>query len=277
MHRILRKRLLVFRPLAGVVLQDDLIVVVGALRVAVNSVGYRQVAATVALAECRTERDAVEAAATETVVGLLAEYGRHLRLVVFEDRRQIHRRHDAVLLGTHALARDFIDVENRYVERIFELFVRFFAFEDAFAYRVVLVFERTVEPAVLVVEFQTSEVSEKSRYRADDVARHVGLDENRREREVHVFALGVHRDALHVSGFPDSGVDVQRKRILRLRACAAGECQRKKKRKDFFHFISGLVIACFICVRCRTRSSCPNIRCCSRSAPNPRGSPARRT
>ena len=114
-RRLLRQRLRHGGKSAPVVLQDDLIIVIGAREVAVDAVADHQHGRGIRRgAEHGAERRAVNPAATVTVI--LSVHA--LAVVILHHVGQPHGGHDAVLFRVHRGAGDFVHVKNRHIERV---------------------------------------------------------------------------------------------------------------------------------------------------------------
>lgn len=198
MHAALRKGRFVTPPLAGVVLQQHLIIVVGTVGLAVNAVGDGKIVSAAPLAEARAETHAVDAATPEAV--RLAPLGRlDLGQIILQHGRETDGGHYAVLLGIHVHARNAVDVEHRDIESVVEPPIAPLHAQDPLADGVVLILQGAVHAAVLVVEVEASEVPQKPLDRADHVALQIGLDQHGGVGVVDIPPLGVDGDALNMA------------------------------------------------------------------------------
>ena len=107
--------MLVPLPAGDVVSEEHLVVIVGALRVAIYSVGHVEQVLAVLLTRCRGEGDAVDARASEAVFHLataVADAG----AVVSKRFLNIYGSHDVG--GIHVLACEAVQVEDGDVEAV---------------------------------------------------------------------------------------------------------------------------------------------------------------
>ncbi len=171
-------------------------VVVGPAGVRVHAVGHHQPLRPVLPSEGRAEGDAVDAAAPVPVVGRVGgvavedAVAVHVGGEVRHHLAEVNGRHHAVRLGVHPDPVHGVDVEDRYVERLFRL-----------------VLQRPVDPAVRRVQVDVAEVPRQSLDGAEDVALQIGLHQHLGERPVDEAAFAVDGDALHVAGRPRPAVD----------------------------------------------------------------------
>ena len=114
-HFLLRERLLILRPLAHVVLQQHLIVVVRAVGIAIYTITYGEILLATLLAELGTERYAINTTATQAVI-LLALGSEYLGQVILQYGGEKYSCHNAILLGIHTFACNLIHVEDSDVE-----------------------------------------------------------------------------------------------------------------------------------------------------------------
>lgn len=154
------------------------------------------------------------------------------RVVVVDGFLDVDRFHHVVLLGVHADAVDAVDVEDGDVEPRLLVVVRPFQFvENPLADGVVLVLDRGVEPAVVGVERHAAQVAGHALDAAEQVALKVGFEQRRGEGEIHMAAVGIDGNALHVEralfarvDFAGEGCDVDRFFVVR--------CSRRTSREQ---------------------------------------------
>ena len=164
MHIFLRERIFVTTPIGGVVLEQNLIVVVAARCVAIYAVGYGQVVLIVgAFSEARTKRYAVEATATVAMFEALAAMLDH-GLVVGQHGVEKDSCHHTVALGIHIHSVNLIDIEDGDIEAVLETLCYTLLLQDTLADRVVFVFERAIETTIFVVKLDTAEVCLAGRF-----------------------------------------------------------------------------------------------------------------
>ena len=120
--------------------------------------------------------------------------------IISHDLWQIYRAHDAVALRIHAYAVDLVNVEHGDIEGILLGKGDAGALHNALSYRVVLVFYRPVDPAVVAVVGNAAEVTGKPCHGADNVSVKIRLYKNGSKGIVYVLMLVVHGNALNVPG-----------------------------------------------------------------------------
>ena len=120
-------------------------------------------------------------------------------LIVGNHLGEINGAHNSVALCRHSDAVDTLDVEYRAVKGILEALLRADRRENSSADNVVLKLKRAVNPAVLGVIRDTTEVTDESVYRADKISLKVGLDEKRREGIINISVFLVNGNSLAVT------------------------------------------------------------------------------
>lgn len=157
-----------------VILEDDLIIIVRTLDIAIDAVGNHQFLWRISgSAENRAVGRAIDAAAA-VVVCLAAD--RVNGLVVIGNLAQPDSGHDAVGFGIHFHTVDFIDVKGDKVEVVLFGGVPASAVNDAPADSVVLKFEGAADAAAVGVKSDAAEVAGKIFDRSDDVVLKIGFD-----------------------------------------------------------------------------------------------------
>ena len=185
--------------LAPIVFKNDLMVVVVAVYVVVDSVSdVKHIGRYLTLTGTGREGDAVDARAGKTVGSTLLALG----VKVLANVGEVYGGHDAVSLGVHADAVDLVNVENGNVKGVLlgDLDAR--TSHDALADRVVLVFDRAPNAAIAAVEGEATKMTRQTLNGADDVALHIRLDKDGGEGIIYVLSLGVNGDALNVAVCP---------------------------------------------------------------------------
>ena len=169
--------MLVLFPLADVVLQQHLIVIIRALGLAIHAVANGKILLATFLAELRSERNAINAAATEAVL-LLTLHAHNLGEIILQDGWQIYRCHNIILLGIHTHTCNALHIEDGDVECVLQGACTPLHTEDTLTDGVVLILQRAVQASIFVVEIEVAQVTQQTCYRTHDVTLHIGLDKH---------------------------------------------------------------------------------------------------
>ncbi len=177
-------------------------IIVGTSGIGVDAVGDRQQRRAIHAPECRAETDPIDAGTAVAMiqgigdVAIEAPVAVHVGGIVARDLRQMDRAHEFRRFRVDTDAVDPVSIDDGDVEGF-----------------VGLVFERTVDLAVVRIEIEIAKMSGPADQGANQLAVEVVSGQQVGERVIDVSALHIYGDALHVSGWP--GAAVLRQRRLR--------------------------------------------------------------